>query len=166
MARKRIENVPKLKSWDDVDMNLMEILENEVAIEKLEGDMNMKIADIKEEYKGKIEPHKMKIKILEKEMQEYTEENRYDMDGKKSKIFTHGNISFRKSTKVSIPKKLVDEAIKKLKLMKLTSCITTKETINKDELKKQPMDTLIKVGASLKTDDVFGYETNKESIPD
>jgi phage host-nuclease inhibitor protein Gam len=166
MARKRIENVPKLKTWDDVDMNLMEVLEHEVATHKLEGEMNMKLAEIKEEYKDKIEPHKLKIKVLEKEMQEFAEENRHDMDGKKSKIFTHGTISFRKSTKVSIPKKLMDEAIRKLKLMKLTNCITVKETINKDELKKQPMDTLIKVGASLKTDDTFGYETNKESIPD
>lgn len=166
MVRKRIESEPKLKSWDDVDMNLMEILENEVEIERLEGKMNLKISELKEEYKGLIEPHKTKIKVLEKEMQEYAEENRHDMDGKKSKVFTHGNVGFRKSTKLSIPKKLIDEAIRKLKLMKLNNCITVKESINKDELKKQPMETLIKIGASLKTDDAFGYETDKESLPE
>lgn len=164
--RKRIETEPKLKSWDDVDSNLMEILENEVEIARLEGEMNLAISELMDKYKAKVAPKQDRIKVLEKEMQEFSDEHRTDMGGKKSLSLIHGVVSYRQSTKLNIPKKLIGEAIQKLRLMGLVACITVKEDINKDELKKQPMETLIKVGASLKIDDVFGYETNKETIPE
>lgn len=143
MARKRIETELRLKSWDDVDSNLMEILENEVAVAKLEGEMNLQIAELRDRFKGLIDPRLDRIKILETEMQDYCDEHREDLGGKKSKALTHGIVGYRQSTKLNIPKKLIGEAIQKLKLLNLFSCITVKEDINKDELKKQPMETLI-----------------------
>jgi phage host-nuclease inhibitor protein Gam len=166
MARKRIETEPALKSWDDVDSNLLEILKTEVAIEELEGELSVRVAELKEKYKKLTDPLKTKIKVLEKEMQEYTDEHRDDMGGKKTKLLAHGYVSFRKSTKLSIPKKIVPDAIQKLKSKGFLNCLTVKESINKEELKKQPLELLIEVGASLKTDDAFGYETDKESLPD
>ena len=46
MARKRIEDQPTLKTWADVDRNLMKIAENEIAIENIVGEMNKQINGI------------------------------------------------------------------------------------------------------------------------
>lgn len=164
MVRKRIVKEPVLKSWDDVDNNLKAIMVNETQIEKLEGEMNRKLADIKARYKEKIDPIKKEIKESEKDIHEYVEENREDMNGKKSRLLTHGQVGFRKSTKVDTPRKLVPSIIEKLKRRKMNNCINTKETINKEELKKYPADVIIEVGASINIDDVFFYEPNRESI--
>jgi len=166
MVRKRIEPELALKSWDDVDKVLKEILELEVQAEKLDGEMSVKIAKTKETYKGKIDPLKNVIKLKEKEVQEFVEENRDDMNGRKTKVLTHGNVGFRKSSKLSIPTKMVATIIQKLRLRKMDNCINVKETINKDELKKYPLEVIVELGCSIKQDDAFGYELNRDSIPD
>lgn len=166
MVRKRIETELVLKSWDDVDKTLKEILEMEVQADKLDGEMTVKISKIKENYKQKVEPIKTLIKLKEKEIQEFVEENRDNMGGKKTKVLTHGNVGFRKSSKLSIPSKMVTTIIQKLRLRKMDNCINVKETINKEELKKYPVEVIIEVGCSIKQDDAFGYDLNRDSIPD
>jgi phage host-nuclease inhibitor protein Gam len=166
MVRKRLVKELVLKSWDDVDNNLKAIMVDETQVEKLEGEMNRKIADIKARYKEKIDPIKKEIKENEKNIREFVEENKDNMNGKKSRVLTHGQVGFRKSTKVDTPKKMIPSIIEKLKRRKMDNCINTKETINKEELKKYPADIVIEVGASIVVDDTFFYEPDRDSIPD
>ena len=44
----------------------------------------------------------------------------------------------------------------------MEDCIIVKETVNKDVLKTYDEKDIIKVGASLKKEDTFWYETRKE----
>ena len=60
----------------------------------------------------------------------------------------------------------VDQIIEKLKKYKMTDCINIKETVNKDVLRKYPTDDILKVGANLKIEDVFWYETDREELED
>ena len=80
----------------------------------------------------------------------------------KSKTLTFGEVSFRLSTVVSLPrpKEKIEEIIRRLKARKMTDCIVVEEKVSKEALKKYGEDTVLAVGAGWKQKDVFGYEVN------
>lgn len=163
MARVRMEEKYILQSWEEVDAVLKEIAENEMEIEAITTDMNKEIHDIKEVAEDKSKKHQERIKVLSLYVQEFTERNRDEIKGK-TKVLNHGSVGFRQSTKVVLSK--VDQIIEKLKKYKMTDCINIKETVNKDVLRKYPTDDILKVGANLKIEDVFWYETDREELED
>ena len=163
MARIRMEEKFMLQSWDEVDSALKEIAENEMGIEAITTDMNKEIHDIKEAAEDKSKKHQERIKVLSLYVQEFTERNRDEIKGK-TKVLNHGSVGFRQSTKVVLSK--VEQIIEKLKKFKMTDCINIKETVNKDVLRKYPTADILKVGANLKIEDVFWYETAREEIED
>ena len=79
-------------------------------------------------------------------------------------MLNHGSVGFRQSTKVVLSK--VEQILEKLKKFKMDDCINVKETVNKDVLRKYPADDILKVGGSLKVEDVFWYETDREELED
>lgn len=169
MARVRIPSEPVLKTWEDVNLNLKEILECQLELEKIETELNDKIADLKLDASVRAEPFRKAIKELEKQIKEYSEANRLDFGDKKSISLDFGEIGFRKSTKVSLPRagEKLQEVIRKLKLFGMKDCIISPpEKVDRDALKKYPEQDIIKVGATLKVDDTFWYETNKEKMSD
>ena len=163
MARKRMEEKFMFQSWDEVDSALKEIAENEMELEHITTNMNQQIHDIKEEAESLSKRYQERIKILGLYIQEFTERNRDEIKGK-TKVLNHGSVGFRQSTKVVLSK--VDQIIEKLKKYKMTDCINIKETVNKDVLRKYPADDILKVGGSLKVEDVFWYETDREELED
>lgn len=161
MARVRIPDEPVLKNWDDVNLNLKEIAECEIEIEKIEAEMNKKISDVKLEAEMDAKPYKESIKTLEKQVKDFVEVNRADLKGK-TKFLNFGKTGFRKSTKLVLRK--IDNIIKNLKSFGMTDCIKTKETINKDALKKYPDADIAKIGVTKKVEDVFWYEVDREKL--
>lgn len=151
---------PVLKSWDEVDATLKEISECENQLAILESSMNIQIDAVKEGFNEKAAPYKEEIKKLEAIIKEYVTENKGDLKGK-SRELTFGRVGFRFSTKVSIPKN-VEKLIKLLRKNEMDDCIIVKETVNKDVLRTYDEKDIIKVGASLKKEDTFWYETRKE----
>lgn len=169
MARVRMPDTPALKNWEEVDLNLKEIGELQRNIEQFEADMNARIADIKLAAELEAKPHQERIKVLEAEIKDYTDQNRDDLGSKKTKEMGFGKLGFRKSTKVSLPsaKGKLEEIIRKLKNYGMKDCvIQPPEKIDKEALKKYPANDLVKVGASLKVDDVFWYEVDREKLAD
>ena len=157
--RKRMED-PVLRDWNEVDSALKAIAEAENQIAILESSMNIQINALKEGFAEKAEPYKEAIKKYEVMIKEYVSENKGDLSGK-SKELNFGKVGFRFSTKVSLPKKL-DKLIQTLRKHGMEDCITVKETVNKDVLKTYDEKDIIKVGATLKKEDTFWYETKKE----
>lgn len=80
----------------------------------------------------------------------------------KSKTLTFGEVGFRQSTSVSLPraKEKIADIIRFLKARQMMDCIVTKEEVSKEALKKYGADTVTAVGATWKQGDVFGYELN------
>ena len=99
---------------------------------------------------------------LERELKDFVTEHRADMGKTKSKTLTFGEVSFRLSTAISLPraKDKLEEIVRKLKARKMLDCIVTKEEVSKEALKKYGEDTVNAVGATWKQKDVFGYEVN------
>lgn len=161
MARTRIANEQPIKSWEDVDLTLKEMAECELEIERITTKMNESIHDVKLEAKTLAEPHEARLKEMGLQVKDYVEENRHELKGK-TKLLTFGKVGFRLSTKVVIKK--VASTVESLKQFGMTKCINVKETIDKDILKSFDEEDIRKVGASLKTEDVFWYETDRESL--
>lgn len=165
MARIRMENAvsAELKSWDEVDETLHEIAEAEMEIEKITTDMNVKIHDLKQKADQKSKAAQEKIKTLEVQVKQFVEEHREDLKGKTMSL-NHGQVGFRFSTKVITSK--AEKIIEKLKKFGMNDCINVKETINKEVLRKYEEEDILKVGASLKKEDTFWYETTRDVIED
>ena len=159
MARKRMED-PSLKSWDEVNAALKLIRDNEIELELIEADMGKKIADIKEQ----AVPYRDDIKKLELQGKEVVTLNKAELKGK-SREMDFGKVGFRMSTKLMLPKK-VEKVIKTLKKYGMGDCITVKESVNKDILKTYDEKTILSVGGTLKKEDTFWYETNREELSD
>lgn len=161
-ARVRMpEQGPRLSSWEDVDLCLKEICENEMSIEKQEAELTQKIQDLKLEAEDKAKPLLKRIKVLAADIKEFTESNRIEMKAKTQEL-NFGKIGYRKSTKIVI--KSAVKVLEALKKRKMDDCINIKENINKEALAKYDDDTIIEVGAIKKVEDVFWYETDREQI--
>lgn len=165
MARTRIKSQPVFKNWAEVDEALREIAEREIAVDEIEGEMNRQINGIKKCADLERKPHLDRISQLGKDIKEFVTEHRDELDGK-TRTLTFGSTGFRISTSVIIPKakEKVEAIIKSLKLRKMTDCINVEEKVNKDVLKKYSEDEIVRVGAKLKIEDCFWYETSREKL--
>ena len=106
-------------------------------------------------------------KRLERQIKEFAEAHRDDMDGKKTKTLNFGAVGFRKSTKIKLPKaptKLA-EIIQLLRSKGMDDCVKTPApSVDKDALRKYPTQDIVAVGASIEVDDVFWYEPDREKL--
>ncbi len=148
---------------------MKEIAENLLKIEKIESDMNDKISDVKLEAKDAAEPFKDSIKALEKDMKLFVEEHKDDFGKKKTVTMDFGQVGFRKSTKISLPRaaEKVRTIISKLKELGMGDCVVAPpEKINKEVLKKYSPNMIVEAGAGIEIDDVFWYEPDREKLTD
>lgn len=161
MTRRRL-TTPGLSSWDDVDQCLAEIggIDRELGL--IEAGQQESIDQIKAVTKAAAEPLQTRKAALEALVQQYAEANRGEFAKVKSKVLTFGSVGFRLSTKVVI--KRVADTLQALKDLGLAACVRTKEEPDKEAMKNLPLETLAAVGASLRTEDAFGYEIDRDKL--
>lgn len=168
MARKRvIERVPPLQNWDDVNTALTEIARTDRILKDIEMQMQAQMAKSKTAAEIAAKPNQERLVMLEKQIKAYAEEHRADFGSAKSKALNFGTVSFRKSTRVKLPKAAdkVAEIIRKLKQRNMLNCIIQpKAKVDKEALKKYSEEVVAAVGAQLITEDVFGYELDQERL--
>lgn len=166
MARKRVIEASALKNWEDVDGALKEIAEAQLAIGDIEAELNRQINGAKAVAARESKPHHDRIAKLERDLKDFVEEHRSDLGKSKTRTLNFGEVGFRLSTSVSIPKakEKVAEIIRRLKARQMTDCIIVEEKISKDALKKYGEDTVNAVGATWKQKDAFGYEAYSEKL--
>lgn len=162
MARKRVIEAPSLKTWEDVNDALRQIAEATIAIGDIESDMQKQTVGAQKIAEEQSKPHKDKIARLEREIKDFTVEHRDEMGKTKTKTLTFGEVGFRLSTSISLPraKEKLEEIIRKLKARQMTDCIVVEEKVSKEALKKYGEDTVNAVGATWKQRDEFGYDLN------
>lgn len=163
MARKRITE-QALSSWDEVNSALKAIGDAQLEIQLIETDLNAAITGLKDEAKEKVKAHEEVVKLNELMIQQYVSEHKGEMKGKSRKL-AFGTVGFRMSTKVTLPKNL-HTVIENLKKNGMVDCLNTKVTVNKDVLKTYDEKEIIGIGASLKKEDTFWYEVDKETVQD
>ncbi|SMF94326.1 Mu-like prophage host-nuclease inhibitor protein Gam [Methylomagnum ishizawai] len=163
MARKRIEGT-QLNSWDDVDATLRQIGEIDRDLGLIEAGANETIDRAKAEAKAGSLPLQERKAGLELAIKEFCEAHRHEFAKAKTKQMVFGSVGYRLSTKVLV--KRVADTLQALKDLKLDGCIRTKEEIDKEALKNLDTETLVTVGAAIKSENIFGYEIDRARIPD
>ena len=168
MARKKVlDEAPAFESWDEVNQALADIGNNQRVVEGFEAEMQEKIDAAKAEAEAKSRPFLEETKRLERQIRDFAESNRDDMDGKKTKTLNFGSVGFRKSTKITLPKapgKLA-EIVKQLVAKGMSDCVKRSEPkIDKDALRKYPPSDIVAAGAGIKVEDVFWYEPDREKL--
>ena len=162
MARKRVLEAPSLHSWEDVNDALRQIAEAQITLGDIESEMQKQVIGAQKVAEQQGKPHRDEIARLEREIKTFVTEHRDEMGKSKSMTLTFGEVGFRLSTSISLPraKEKIEEIIRKLKSRQMTDCIVVEEKISKDALKKYGEDTVNAVGATWKQTDAFGYEVN------
>ncbi|MEG1954103.1 MAG: host-nuclease inhibitor Gam family protein [Hydrogenoanaerobacterium sp.] len=163
MARKKVETAPTFTAWCDVDNAMQTIIECEGCIDEINAELNRKLAASKQEMDTKAKPLTERIKKLEYDIKDFVIRHRDEIDGK-TKQLNFGKTGFRMSTSLVLPASRTDEIIANLKRYDMNDCINTKESVNKDVLKKYKSEDILKTGASLKSTDDFWYEVDKERL--
>lgn len=160
-ARKRLEGTA-LNSWNDVDDNLCQIgvIDRELAL--IESAANEEIDKVKAALKTSTAPLLERKTGLELAIKDYCEANRADFVKVKTKALTFGEVGFRQSTKIII--KRIANTIQALKDMGFPGCVRSKEEPDKEAMKALTDEQLAEVGATRRTENVFGYTVNVEKI--
>lgn len=162
MARKRVVDAPSLHSWEDVNDALRQIAEAQIALGEIQSDMQKQILGAQKVAEEQSKPLNDNVAKLEREIKSFVTDHRDEMGKTKSVVLTFGEVGFRLSTSVSLPraKEKLEEIIRRLKSRQMTDCIVVEEKVSKEALKKYGEDTVNAVGATWKQSDVFGYEVN------
>lgn len=162
MARKRVVEAPSLHSWEDVNDALRQIAEAQIALGEIQSDMQKQILGAQKVAEEQSKPLNDNVATLEREIKSFVTDHRDEMGKTKSMVLTFGEVGFRLSTSVSLPraKEKLEEIIRRLKSRQMTDCIVVEEKVSKEALKKYGEDTVNAVGATWKQSDVFGYEVN------
>ena len=162
MARKRVVEAPSLHSWEDVNDALRQIAEAQIALGEIQSDMQKQILGAQKVAEEQSKPLNDNVAKLGREIKSFVTDHRDEMGKTKSVVLTFGEVGFRLSTSVSLPraKEKLEEIIRRLKSRQMTDCIVVEEKVSKEALKKYGEDTVNAVGATWKQSDVFGYEVN------
>lgn len=162
MARKRVVEAPSLHSWEDVNDALRQIAEAQIALGEIQSDMQKQILGAQKVAEEQSKPLNDNVAKLEREIKSFVTDHRDEMGKTKSMVLTFGEVGFRLSTSVSLPraKEKLEEIIRRLKSRQMTDCIVVEEKVSKEALKKYGEDTVNAVGATWKQSDVFDYEVN------
>ena len=162
MARKRVVEAPSLHSWEDVNDALRQNAEAQIALGEIQSDMQKQILGAQKVAEEQSKPLNDNVAKLEREIKSFVTDHRDEMGKTKSMVLTFGEVGFRLSTSVSLPraKEKLEEIIRRLKSRQMTDCIVVEEKVSKEALKKYGEDTVNAVGATWKQSDVFGYEVN------
>lgn len=162
MARKRVVEALSLHSWEDVNDALRQIAEAQIALGEIQSDMQKQILGAQKVAEEQSKPLNDNVAKLEREIKSFVTDHRDEMGKTKSMVLTFGEVGFRLSTSVSLPraKEKLEEIIRRLKSRQMTDCIVVEEKVSKETLKKYGEDTVNAVGATWKQSDVFGYEVN------
>lgn len=162
MARKRVVEAPSLHSWEDVNDALRQIAVAQIALGEIQSDMQKQILGAQKVAEEQSKPLNDNVAKLEREIKSFVTDHRDEMGKTKSVVLTFGEVGFRLSTSVSLPraKEKLEEIIRRLKSRQMTDCIVVEEKVSKEALKKYGEDTVNAVGATWKQSDVFGYEVN------
>ena len=164
MTRIKIEG-PTLKSWDEVNEHLKEQGLIELAVQEIESKMNLEINGIKEKAEDQAKPLKERAKVIAREVKEYSDYHRDEIKGKE-KVLTFGKVGYRKSTKITVPRKNTASIIKALFTKGLEACVRTVQEVNKDALRALSDDVIAEIGCTRKVEDVFFLEVDHGKIQD
>ena len=157
----------QISSFSDVDVALKRLCEVSVGIEKINGEVTLECNRIKEARKSEVERLESEKSFLEQQITLFCEDNKAEFAEKRSKEFTFGEIGYRLTKSVSLPriKAKVESLLKAIKSYGLAKeCIIYEEKPNKDALAELKDEDLVKLGLTRTVKDSFRIVPKIESL--
>lgn len=157
----------QINSFSDVDVALKRLCEVNVGIEKINGEVTLECNRIKEARKSEVERLESEKNFIEQQITLFCEDNKAEFAEKRSKEFTFGEIGYRISKSVSIPrvKAKLESLISSIKAFGLAKeCITYSEVPNKDALAELKDEDLVKLGLKRVIKDNFRIVPKIDSL--
>ena len=157
----------EIKSFSDIDNALKKVCELSVGIEKINGEVTLECNRIKEARKSEVERLESEKSFLEQQITLFCEDNKAEFAEKRSKEFTFGEIGYRLTKSVSLPriKAKVESLLKAIKSYGLAKeCIIYEEKPNKDALAELKDEDLVKLGLTRTVKDSFRIVPKIESL--
>ena len=151
-------------NWQEVDSGLRRMGELDIRLSKLEGEMTLKINEVKADYDTRAEGLKAERKKIETNIELFAEARKEEFTKVRSRDLTFGTIAYRITHKVVI--RSIKATVAALEALNLASYLRIEKKPDKEAMKSLDAGTLAKVGASLKTEDQLSIEPNVESIRD
>ncbi|MDY6119994.1 MAG: host-nuclease inhibitor Gam family protein [Campylobacter sputorum] len=157
----------QINSFNDIDLALKRVCELSVGIEKINGEVTLECNRIKESRKSEVERLENEKNFIEQQITLFCEDNKHEFAEKRSKEFTFGEIGYRISKSVSLPRvktklEALLNAIKAFGLAK--ECITYEEKPNKEALAELNDSDLVKLGLKRTIKDNFRIVPKIESL--
>ena len=161
------EESMQINSFSDVDVALKRLCEVSVGIEKINGEVTLECNRIKEARKSEVERLESEKSFLEQQITLFCEDNKAEFAEKRSKEFTFGEIGYRISKSVSLPrvKAKLEALVSSIKAFGLAKeCISYTETPNKEALAELKDEDLVKLGLKRVVKDNFRIVPKIESL--
>lgn len=165
MARKVVQTIPTLHSWEEVDNALKEILLTQSQINARELELTERITAAKEQLVAASKPLRERIALLEKQIRDYTGFHRVELQGK-SRQLNFGAVGFRSSSSVLVPAEHLPEVIAALRTRHMEDCVAVKESVNKEVLRQYPLEDIQACGCTIRSSERFWYETSETELTD
>ena len=161
------EESMQINSFSDVDVALKRLCEVSVGIEKINGEVTLECNRIKEARKSEVERLESEKSYIEQQITLFCEDNKAEFAEKRSKEFTFGEIGYRISKSVSLPrvKAKLEALVSSIKAFGLAKeCISYTETPNKEALAELKDEDLVKLGLKRVVRDNFRIVPKIESL--
>lgn len=152
----------KISDWDQVDAALRRMGEIDIAVEKIQGDMTLKINEIKAQAETKAEGLKKERKDHEDAITAFCEIHKDEFAKKRSRELTFGVIAYKVVTKIVIRSKKA--CVAAMEALGLSQYLRIEKEPDKELMLNLDDQTLAKVGATKKTEDKLRIEPAIEKI--
>ena len=149
-----------LSSWEEVDQKLRRMGEIDIATEKIEGDMTLRINEIRANYEKEVEFLRAERQALEDAINAFADDHKEEFAKTRSKELMFGFVAYRIVKKIVIRSN--DACVAALRALRLDQYIRTIYEPNKEAMADLDDNQLAKVGAKRKIDDKFRIEPNLE----
>lgn len=159
MAKKKES---KYANWEEVNLAVRRMGEIDIQVSRLQGEMTLKVNEIKSKYDAKSQGLLAERKEIEKEITLFTDTCKDEFTKTRHKELTFGKIAYKVTSKILIKSK--DACLSALKALKMTDYIRIKEEPDKEAMVNLDQVTLAKVGASIKVEDKLRIEPNLETL--
>ena len=160
---KRKKQTGGIQSWDEADRLLGEMAACQLAINESELAYNIQKNELTEACKTRTKPLQDAISKMAEQLQDFVDDHRDEITGR-SRALIFGKVGYRQSTSVIFPKGKKAKVLENLKKYDMTDCIRSVESVNKDILRTYLEKDIQKVGAVIKSEDRFYWETNFAKI--
>ena len=156
------KNLLECESWDHVDSSLRRMGEIDIAVEKIQGDMTLKINEIKASAETRAEGLKKERKDHEEAITNFCEKHKDEFMKKRSRELTFGVIAYKVTTKIVIRAKKA--CVAAMEALGLSQYLRVEKEPDKELMLNLDEQTLAKIGATKKTEDKLRIEPAIEKI--